>query len=268
MSTLQGKVVLITGAAGGIGKATSELLARNSATVIATDIDDETGLDFVAGLSNENLAIDYQHLDVTNEQQWIDTIEAIENKHKKFDVLVNNAGVTMGGLLENMAFEDWRYILGVNLDGAFLGTKHAIRAMKQTGGVIINVSSITAIQAFPFTGAAGSSKSALNQLTKVAAQECARENYPIRINCVNPGAVDTLLWSEQGWSSSSDYIDHEEQARQEIMSEIPLKRFANPAEIAQGILFLASDASSYMHGSEITIDGGVTSGHSGRRLTK
>ena len=260
MSSFKGTTVLVTGAATGIGAAIAETFSTAGASVFLTDIDDVAGEEMTAGLRNRGLEAHYKHLDVSNEDEWETVIQTITSE-SGLDVLVNNAGVTMGGSLETTDFDSWRVIMEVNLDGTFLGIKHGILAMKKQGGIIINIGSITGQQAFTFVGPTAASKAGVRSLTKTAALECSRLGYNIRVNSINPGAVETGLWTEQGWSSSSSYKDHEAQAREEILSEIPLNRFSSPSEIASCALFLASPEASYVHGAELNVDGGVTAGH-------
>ncbi len=261
VTKLESKVALITGSASGIGSSTAELFAREGAFVIVSDIDKASGEAFVASLANQNLDAEFHLLDVSDEDDWEAITDHIERRHAKLDILVNNAGFSMGGKLEDTSLEDFRNIVSVDLEGTFLGIKYGIRAMKSSGGVIVNVSSITGRSGFPYTGPVAACKGAVNSMTRVAALECSRSGYDIRVNTISPGAVDTNLWTEQGWSSDSRYTDHEKQAREEILAHIPMKRFADPAEISRGILFLACSDSAYMHGAELVLDGGVISGN-------
>jgi 3(or 17)beta-hydroxysteroid dehydrogenase len=257
MSELTGRVALVTGAARGIGLACVTALAARGATVIATDIDDDaTAAAAVQG------TVRYEHLDVRCENDWLRCIEGVLAREGRLDVLVNNAGTT--GFEDDLGPQDpehasldgWRAVHAVNLDGVFLGCKHGIRAMRAAGrGSIVNVSSRSGIVGVPAAAAYASSKAAVRNHTKSVALYCAEQGLGIRCNSVHPAAVMTRMW---------DAVLGNGPDRQERLDELaagaPLGRFGTPEEVAAAVVFLAGDASSYMTGSELHLDGGVLAG--------
>ena len=255
MFNLSGKVTLITGGVSGIGLATSNLFAKAGATVIFSDIDEDKG----AALEKGHLSLGYRseflRQDVTNEKQWDEVVDHIVSKYGKLDVIVNNAGIALIGSVEDISLRDWQKTIDVNLNSVFMGTKAGIRVMKKNGGSIINVSSIEGMVGEPLIPSYNASKGGVRIFTKSAALHCADLNYHIRINSIHPGFVSTPLVSGAMATMESSAA---EAFGASVMSRIPVKRFATPDEIAYPILFLASDASSYMTGSELVVDGGMT----------
>ncbi|MDP6343592.1 MAG: glucose 1-dehydrogenase [Alphaproteobacteria bacterium] len=254
MARVAGKVALVTGGASGIGRATAGLLAREGATVVLSDLQDEAGERAAAEIAAEITAdvgsARYLHHDVTDEAAWEAVIGAVVEDHGGLDILVNNAGVGGNGLpIDEMPMAVWRQCLAVNLDGVFLGVKHGIRAMKERGGAIINTSSILGIVGLPLTANYAASKGGVRLLTKTAAIECAARGLPIRVNSVHPGFIDTPM------------VDGAIQLRgpelkQQIETLQPTGSLGEPMDIAEGILYLASDAAKFVTGSELVIDGG------------
>lgn len=249
---LEGKVALVTGAASGIGAATAELFVREGASLVATDIDRRRGEDLVARLAGirAGSAVFVEH-DVSSEAEWLSAIAAVRREYGRLEILINNAGI-MPAIrpLEETSLEEWRRVMAVNLDGVFLGVKHGIAAMKALGGVIVNVSSVAGLVGMPIGGAYGPSKAGVHLLTKSAALECAHLGYPIRVNSVHPGYVRT------GMTDAIAATLGEEKFGQRLHAVVPLNRLADPSEIAEAILFLASDGSKYATGSAVVIDGG------------
>ncbi len=241
MGRMTGKVALVTGGASGIGRATVETFVREGAQVIAADISPDQS---VAG---ERL-FPFLH-DVTQEKSWVSTIAEIERRFGKLNVLVNNAG---GGSFKSIAetsLAEWRAMFEVNLDGTFLGIKFAVPAIARAGGgAIVNLSSIRGVAGVANAGAYCAAKAGVALLTKVAALECAEARNKIRVNSVHPGFVLTPLNARA----------HTPAIREKSMAETPLSRFAEPAEIADAILYLASDESSFVTGTGLMVDGGFT----------
>ena len=249
------KVVLITGGARGLGLAGAEACAREGATVIITDVDVTEGEAQAKRLSADGLRVEFMQQDAASESQWCQVIDEVVSRHGKLDVLVNNAGIAKIGTAEDETLEDWRRIQAVNTEGVFMGTREAIRVMKETGGSIINISSIEGIIGESLTAAYNASKGAVRIFTKSAALHCAGSGYAIRVNSVHPGFIDTAIVS----GGVAELPEDQAQAFvQELLSRIPMGRMGMPKEIGSGILFLASDESSYMTGSELVIDGGYT----------
>jgi NAD(P)-dependent dehydrogenase (short-subunit alcohol dehydrogenase family) len=201
------------------------------------------------------------HLDVGNEDEWIQVADRITEKYGRIDVLVNNAGIT--GFLEaqgpwdaeNCDLQTWDMVHRVNSTGVMLGCKYAIKLMKQHGGSIVNISSRSGIVGIPMAAAYAASKAAVRNHTKSVALYCAEKGYNIRCNSIHPAAIMTPMWDAmlgQG-EQREEFIKH-------IESGIPLGRFGQPDEVAYGALYLASSESSYVTGIELTIDGGILAG--------
>jgi len=246
------KIVLVTGASTGIGLVTAEQFATEGALVVATDIEVESLEANAKRLAEKGLRVETSRLDVTSESEWRTVIDEVLCRHGRLDVLVNNAGTSVLASLEDTTAEQWRSIMSVNLDGTFLGTRAAIRAMAESGGAIVNVASIAANVAEPLLAAYGSSKGGVRQLTKAAAVECARNGYGIRVNSVHPGFTDTPMvhgFLESLGPEAGNFA-------RSVVQGIPLGRLARPGEVARPILFLASDDASYVTGSELIVDGG------------
>ena len=248
---LEGKVALITGGARGQGAAEARLFAKEGAKVVMADILDEEGEKLEAELSELGGECFYTHLDVSNSENWGKAVETIVARFGKIDILVNNAGIAVWGTNDDTTEEIWDTVMDVNAKGVFLGTKHVIPEMKKSGGgSIINISSISGLVGQPtIQPVYNASKGAVRIFTKSTAVQYGR--YGIRANSIHPGAIDT------------DMISHRiqgEESKNRIKNTVPLQRVAKPIEIAYGALFLASEESSYMTGSEMVIDGGVTAG--------
>ncbi|MEM9018431.1 MAG: SDR family NAD(P)-dependent oxidoreductase [Verrucomicrobiota bacterium] len=252
----ENKTVLVTGAARGIGRSTAEQFAREGANVVATDIDSSPLAETVGSISSRGgKAIALSH-DVRLGDSWQEVGAEIVTRFGSLDVLVNNAGIIRPSLLEELEGADWQAIQEVNLAGVIHGMKMAIGLMKEHGGAIVNVASITAKTAAPEMTAYGASKAAVSVLTKSAAQECGEKGYPIRVNSINPGFVDTGMVDEilEGLGEEASTF------AKSTVRRVPMRRLANPREIALPILFLASEEASYITGSELTVDGGYLCG--------
>lgn len=254
MNQVNGKVSIVTGAGSGIGREISLLLAEAGSIVVTTDIDKSSAEETVGAITeNGGSALAIRH-DVSDEQEWQEVVDETIGRYKKLDVLVNNAGIIIPEKHVDTSYDNWRKVLGVNLDGTFLGMRSAIRVMKDFDNVssIINICSVSGLMG---DGCASysASKGGVRILTKSAAVECGRLNYGIRVNAVYPGSIDTPLNRQ---ALSDDIWRQLEQLH-------PLKRFGEPSEIAKGVLFLASDDSSFITGSDLVIDGGMTAGVGG-----
>ena len=261
MHRLKNKVALITGAAQGLGAATAKLFAKEGAQVILTDVLDAQG----AALADV-LGADYKHLDVRSEDAWHLTMAEIKKQYGKLDILFNNAGII--GLdasfgpqdPEHASLSSWHEVHAINLDGVFLGCKHAIKCMKKHGGSIINMSSRSGIVGVPSAAAYASSKAAIRNHTKTVALYCADKAYDIRCNSLHPGAVLTSIWDPMLGEGD---VTRAKQKKQ-LEAGIPLGHMGEPIDVAFAALYLASDESKYMTGSEITLDGGILAGSSAR----
>ena len=242
MKRLQDKVIVITGAAQGMGETHARKCLEEGAKVVLTDINQEKG-EALASTLGEN-ALFIQH-NVSSEQDWIKVVEATENKFGPINVLVNNAGITMSKSILDMSLEEYRRILDINQVSVFLGMKSVVPSMKKTeNGSIINISSINGLVG----GAIGytDTKFAVRGMTKAAALELAR--FGIRVNSIHPGVIATPMIMQ----------GDTKEAVEQFSKSIPLKRLAQPEEISNLVLFLASEESSYSTGSEFVADGGMT----------
>ena len=249
------KVALVTGAGSGIGEATAILLAQEGATVIVTDTDAHAAERVAGAIREAGGEAEAARMDVTDETAWVGVMGTILTRHRRLDVLVNNAGVSFAKPIADMATAEWRRVLGVNLDGVFLGTKHAILTMKpRGGGSIINVASVSGIMPYPEASAYGASKAAVRQFSKVAAIECADSETGIRVNVVTPGGVKTPMWESMDFFR--DLVAKHggtKQAFAAMAGTSASHRFSSPEEIARTILYLASDESAHLTGLELVI---------------
>ena len=252
-----GKVALVTGGASGIGRSCAERLAQEGAAVVVTDLQDLKGDETAAAIRQAGGVADYIHHDVADEQAWIDVICQIRARHGRLDILVNNAGIGLGGSILEMTLETWRKQTAVNLDGVFLGVKHAIPLMRAGGGgSIVNMSSVAGLKGAPSLAGYCATKGGVRLFTKAVALECAQAKDGIRVNSVHPGIIETPIWStvlggEFGTNAPPDLDALSELA-------VPLGVKGVPADIANGVLWLASDESRYVTGAELVIDGGLS----------
>lgn len=250
---LAGKVALVTGGASGLGAEAARRLASEGAAVLLTDRDTAGGEAVLAGIDAEGARAGFFAHDVTSEEDWRAAVSAATGRFGRLDILVNNAGI-VGNQLDLMthSLDDWRRILAVNLDGVFLGMRAVGPVMAAQGsGSIINISSIMGKVGMPNVTAYCASKGAVLMLTKAAAVEWAP--LGIRVNSVHPGFIDTPMVSNALQAS-----DNGNEMRSMIIAAHPLGRLGVPREIADAILFLASDEASFMTGAELVVDGGYT----------
>ena len=246
---LEGKVAIITGGARGQGATEARMFAREGAKVVIGDIRDELGMQVEAEIRELGGEAVYLHLDVTSDDDWQRAIETAEQRFGKVDVLVNNAAIVLRKDIEETTGEDWDNIMEINAKGVFLGTRAVIPAMRRAGGgSIINISSISGLISIG-PPAYIATKGAVRLFTKSTAIQYASEN--IRANSIHPGSVDTDMRREGLGSQTEEEI----QAR---VDNIPLGRVGTTEDISYGALFLASDESSFITGSELVIDGGYT----------
>ncbi len=245
---LAGKTALITGAASGIGRATAALFHAEGAKVAASDRN-EAGLAGLEGVAD--LALPQ---DVTDEARWRQVVDAVMAAFGRLDILVNSAGIALKGNIETATLADFRRTEAVNVEGVFLGCREAIRVMRGNGGgSIVNLSSVAGIIGDAQSAAYCASKGAVRLLTKSAALYCGRAGYNIRLNSVHPSFADTPMVQELIASSKNP-----ERVREGLMRAAPLGRMGRPEEVANAILYLASDESSFTTGIELMVDGGLT----------
>jgi NAD(P)-dependent dehydrogenase (short-subunit alcohol dehydrogenase family) len=255
------KVALITGAGSGIGRATAVTLAAHGATIACADLNlagaEETAADITAAGGSGRA----YPLDVTSEPAWQDLMEQVLRVHGRLDIAVNCAGISFACPVADMSLEDWRRVMAVNLEGVFLGTKHAIRTMRQAGrgGSIVNVSSVAGLKAQPGASAYCASKAAVIVFSKAAALECLRAGENIRVNSISPTGVKTPLWKTMPFFQELMAKEGgEEAAFQAMARSAPHGRWALPEEVALAILYLASDESSFITGTNLVFDNGDT----------
>ena len=247
-----GKVALVTGGASGIGRGCAERLAEEGASVVVTDIQDPLGETLAQQIGK---AASYLHHDVTDEDAGVSVIAEVKARHGRLDILVNNAGIGLASSVLDMSLADWRRQTAVNLDGVFLGTKHAIPLMRQGGGgSIVNISSVAGLKGSPTLAGYCATKGGVRLFTKAVAMECAIAKDGIRVNSVHPGIIETPIWltvAPTGTNAPPDLDAISELA-------VPLGVKGVPQDIANGVLWLSSDEARYVTGMEMVIDGGLT----------
>jgi len=260
MDRVKGKAAIVTGGASGIGEATARLLAAEGAVVAVADIDDANGRRVVKGIKSSAGAADFWHLDVSNEAEVAAVFAAVYKKFGKLHILVNNAGIAgYPKPTHETSVGEWDKVINTNLKGTFLCVKYAVPYIKKSGGgSVVNLSSIMGLigGGDPVYHA---SKGGVRVMTKSDATVYAPDN--IRFNSVHPGFIDTPLYRKLAQKRSPGKVEEEIQGRG---ASVPLGRIGKPEDIARGILFLASDESSYITGAELVIDGGFTVWPAGR----
>ena len=251
MTSLKGKIALVTGAAGDIGAAIARRFVKEGAIVCVSDINLNGGKALADNLCEPAFFVP---LDVTKEDDWRAAIETVLSQHQRLDILVNNAGTLETGTIEDTDLTTWQNIQSVNATSTFLGCQAAVRTMKQTGGgVIINMASQAAVRPRPSTLAYAASKAAIVNLTKTVATHCADNKYNIRCNVVMPGAIDTQMIYKNQIDGESD-----EEFIAGVNARYPMGRMGTADEIASATVFLASDESRFMTGAQLRVDGGGT----------
>jgi len=254
MGRVEGKTAIVTGAARGLGKAIAQLLAKEGAKVVVADVLEDGGREAAEEIRREGgKAIFIKH-DVTSEDSWREVIKKTLSEFGKLDILVNNAGVQLIKEIANTSLEEWRRLMSVNLDGVFLGTKHAIGAMKKSGGgSIVNISSVVGIiGTADDTAAYCASKGGVRLFTKAAALECSKigHGYNIRVNSVHPGVIETAM--------VAGMMAQDKEFKKKLESIMPIGFLGKPIDIAYAVLYLASDESRLVTGAELIVDGGWT----------
>lgn len=260
MNRLPNKIALITGGTQSIGKTIAELFQQHGARVIISGSRPaEEGAKIAKDIHADMI---YLKLDVTLESDWENAMRLIQQKYGRLDILVNNAGIEQPIASnrpqdpEQCSLEDWHRVHQVNLDGVFLGCKHAISLMKRHGHAsIINMGSRSGLTGVPSSAAYSSSKAAVRNHTKTVAQYCAAKQYAIRCNTIHPAAILTKMWEKE---FGTDEL--REQRITQFSKSIPLRHMGTPEDVAYAALYLASDESRFMTGAEILLDGGIMSG--------
>ena len=255
MGRVSGKVALVTGAASGIGRASAEVLAREGAFVVLTDV--QPGEEVAAGIRAKGGRARFETHDVADEARWNAIVAGVEKEPGRLDVLVNNAGIAVAGMVTDLTLEDWRRQMAVNVDGVFLGVKTTLPLMRRhRGGSIINISSVAGLRGAARLSAYCTSKGAVRLFSKSVALECAGMQDGIRCNSIHPGIIETPIWG-QVVPGTNEPLDLDAMSA----LRVPLQRKGVPEDIANAVLFLASDDSSYMTGEEMVVDGGMTVGN-------
>ena len=258
MGRVADKVAIVTGGASGIGRGCSERLAEEGAIVVVTDIDEAMGTETVARITANGGRATFMVHDVTDESAWIGVVESVLRDFGQLNVTVNNAGVGIGGSIVEMSLQAWQHQQAINLDGVFLGIKHSIPAMRDSGnGSIINMSSVAGLKGSPNLAAYNATKGGVRLLTKGVALECGQNRWPVRVNSVHPGVIDTPIWTKV----NPEFLEPGENAVDldaMVATGVPMGQVGYPLDIANGVLFLASDESRYITGTELVIDGGLS----------
>jgi NAD(P)-dependent dehydrogenase (short-subunit alcohol dehydrogenase family) len=258
---VKGKVALVTGGASGIGKASALLLAKEGAVVAVTDIQDDQGKDVAAAIKKAGGDAIYLHHDVADEAAWEKVVAEVKARFGKLHVLVNNAGIAIAGSVLTMTLADWRRQQAINLDGVFLGVKHSLPLMRASdGGSIINISSLAGLKGSPTLAGYCATKGGVRLFTKAVAMECGAARDGVRVNSVHPGIIETPIWNAIIPGSVVTGAHGANSPSLDAMSEqvVPIGTKGLPEDIAAGVLYLASDESRYVTGSELVIDGGMS----------
>jgi len=264
VSRLDGKIAIVTGAARGLGAEIANALLQVGASVMITDVLEAQGNDTKAALATKAPGrIEFMHLDVTKETDWIDVMQATIERFGGLDVLINNAGIETAAMLADCELADFQRTMSINVDGVFLGIKHAIRSMRPggtagKGGSIVNLSSVAGLIGMPTLGAYCASKGAVRLLSKAAAVECGRLGYGIRVNSIHPGIVKTDMGVNVVRNFALLGLAPSEEAADAMALSMHPIGYGQPSDVANAALFLASDSSRWITGTEIVADGGAT----------
>lgn len=250
---LEGNVVIVTGAGSGIGRGIAERFADENAIVVVAELDETSGSNLAEDLLNHGKKALYVKTDVSQQRDIQNLFDQTVNAFGRVDTLVNNAGVNFVKPLSETSVEDWEHVIGVDLRGSFLGCKYAIeKFLKQGGGgSIVNISSVHSVSTLPYAAPYAAAKGGVTQMTQSLAIEFGRQN--IRVNSVCPGLTDTQIWKDLKASGidAASVVDH-------WMANIALGRAASPREVANMVVWLASDEASYVTGANLLVDGGMT----------
>jgi len=259
MAQVSGKVAIVTGGASGIGEACAVTLAREGASVLITDIDDTLGKGVVDRITKAGGKAHYLRHDVRDEAAWPGIVADAEKRYGRLDIMVANAGIGIMSPIATMTLADWQRQQAINLDGVFLSIKHSIPAMKRVGGgSIVLMSSVAGLRGAPGLAAYSATKGGVRLLAKSVALEHAADN--IRCNSVHPGIIATPIWEKIPTGAEGNRRNAPIDPRERAAATVPLPRVGEAQDIANGVLFLCTDAGNYITGQELVIDGGMTAG--------
>ncbi|QDC00699.1 glucose 1-dehydrogenase [Mesorhizobium sp. 8] len=265
MNRLDGKSALISGAATGIGAGTAGMLAEAGARVILGDISDEEGRAVAARIAAAGGVAHFIHLDVSSEADWAKAVTLAQKEFGGLDILVNNAGILFGRNVEEASLEDWQTMQAVNQAGTFLGTKHALPLLKKNaltspqGSSIVNLSSVSGLVGSPIDPLYSMTKGGIALFTKATAVGFGRSGYRIRVNAVHPGVVETAQGRQTFAARARKLASGDAgEARSIALANHPIGRFGTVEDVANAIVFLASDDAGFITGSSLVVDGGLT----------
>jgi len=260
---LHGRKALVTGGARGLGQGMAEALARAGASVMIGDLLDKEGAETARLIAKTGAKTGFTHLDVTDESSWEAAVAATVGELGGFDILINNAGIEISSMVVDVDPADLRRMFDVNVVGTMLGCKHGLRAMRPggvagSGGAIVNIASVAATIAFPGIAGYSASKSAVDRLTRIAAVEAGKLGYGVRVNCVYPGLVPTAM----GMQLAADcarmgLFPSPEAAVEGVVGQTPSGRLGEVADMANAVVFLASDAARFINGTGLAVDGAM-----------
>jgi 3alpha(or 20beta)-hydroxysteroid dehydrogenase len=261
--SLAGRKALVTGGARGIGASIAQALANAGASVMIGDILEDLGRQTAADLAKAGVKTGFVQLDVTDDAQWAQAVASTVDTLGGYDLLVNNAGIEITSLVVDVDAADLRRMCDVNVVGTLLGMKHAFRAMRPDGaggqgGTVVNIASVAATIAFPAISGYSATKSAVDRLTRVGAMEAGKLGYGVRVNCIYPGLIPT----DMGLKLANDIVANGlapdvATAVAGVIEQTPLGRMADVSEVADAVVFLSSDASRFVTGAGIPVDGGM-----------
>lgn len=266
MGRLEGKVALVTGAASGIGRACALALAREGARVVVADLDQAGLSEVCAAIGGAGGRGEPERLDVASEAAWAEVVGRVDQRGAGLHILVNNAGVCISAPLLQTTLEIWRRQNAVNLDGVFLGVRAALPLIERSGGgSIVNISSVAGLRGIAGLSGYCASKGGVRLFTKAVALECAAAGNGVRVNSIHPGAIETPIWVKmqhggvmpEGSNSAEELM---EGTRRAAARATPLGFPGAPDDIAEGVVYLCSDAARFVTGTELVIDGGVSAG--------
>lgn len=262
---LTGRNALVTGGAQGLGQGMAQALADAGANVMIGDIQEDAGKETAEIVGKSGVTTGFVKLDVTNEADWAAAVSTTVAELGGFDILINNAGLEISRLVIDIDADEVRKMLEVNVIGTFLGVKHAFRAMRPEGpagkgGAVVNISSVAATIAFPGIAGYSATKSAVDRLTRISAAESGKLGYGVRVNCVYPGLVPTAMGAQlAGDMAELGLFPSAEEAVGTVVALTPLGRLGEVPDMADAVVFLASDAARFVTGTGLAVDGGMGS---------